>query len=952
MKLKRLLSIVLSLIIVFGALSGLSFANEETAQVYGSDSIGMLKALELVDFSEDQLGESITRADFLKLIGIAAGYGETKSAEEVFSDLPLDDAREPYVKALYNVGIISLKNDKKVYPDAEISLIEAAAIAVKVTGYSLVAESRGGYPNGYYHVAKKNGLLDGLPASQYAVLTKGMAAKLIDNTLKADLMVQTGFGSDNEFEEINGKNLLNAYHGVYFIDDVVNGVDVSRLTGENDVETFYSVIGDMEIETMNVENMHDLLGYRVNAYYKHERADIPRLVYIEKSVKNKETVLNIEDISSIKSGKIKAYDEKSKLKTYSFKRTLPVIYNTVSTKQPLSMSLISGKLGKVTLLDNTGDNSADVILVDAYVNYVVAHVDVDNNTIYDKYSTSKTKVLDVTTDNPYTNIYNAKGKSINIGGISAGDVVSVFESADDSYQKYINAYVIGKSVAGIIERSYDNGNRIVISGVEYEVSPECKAKFGTDKPGDTSIANILKNGKGVKIYLDYNDRVVWAEKSATTDLKYGFVVAHDAASGLIANLKIKVYTANGVFEVIEVADNVKIDGVSYKNNFDGVISKLNAASIAMFGTEVPNGCISSLVKYALNSEGKIAYIDTALNNKTNALAAREDFSDELDSIFYTTGTQVTCRTPDRLGHQILYASATPVIAFPDPSVKVDGKYKYDVNDEDCYYVTNAKAEFVSEREYDVKAFYGDNRQFVVEMIGLLYGSKYDITYTDNMGVVSQEVSQMYDEANEEVIDYIVVNGDTEIYAAPNFTIEYPTNLTNVYINAVADADAKANPANYLPTKLSEIKKGDVVKYKLDRNGRLENLQFIFRDSESTYVQYYNMVDDDPFSYRAMRFGYVIDKYDGGAIVYFPGTYADFYNFDPKNLANVEYSKCDILTTSNTPTLLSYEQIKDNGDMGVEYILYDDLKAYKHVGENCSKVMVQQYYGRVRVLVNF
>ena len=148
MKLKRLLSIVLSLMLVFGTVSGLSFAAEEAEEVYGGDSIGLLAALELAEFSEKELGESIARADFLKLIGTAAGYGETKSTEAVFADLPLEDKREPYIKALYNMGVIDLGADNKIFPDGEIGLMEAVAIAVKVTGYGLVAEARGGYPNG------------------------------------------------------------------------------------------------------------------------------------------------------------------------------------------------------------------------------------------------------------------------------------------------------------------------------------------------------------------------------------------------------------------------------------------------------------------------------------------------------------------------------------------------------------------------------------------------------------------------------------------------------------------------------------------------------------------------------------------------------------------------------------------------------------------------------------
>ena len=773
MKLKRLLSIVLSLILVFGTVSGLSFAAEEAEEVYGGDSLGLLAALELAEFSEKELGENIARADFLKLIGTAAGYGETKSTEAVFADLPLEDKREPYIKALYNMGVIDLGADNKIFPDGEIGLMEAVAVAVKVTGYGLVAEARGGYPNGYYHVAKNNELLKGLPTSQYTVLTKGMAAKLVENTLKANLMVQTGFGSDITFEERKEASLLATLYNVYYLDDVVNGVDVSRIAGENDVDAFYALIGRTELDAMFIENIHDLLGYRVNAYYKVEKGDIPRLIYIEKNSKNNETVLNIDDISTVSSGKIKAYDESSKLKTYSFKRTLPVIYNTVATKQAFTLALISGKQGKVTLLDNTGDKKADVILVDAYENYVVAHVDKNENMIYDKYDKTKTLVLDAESDDPYTNIYDAKGNLSTAGAINEGDVVSVFESANDAYQKYINAYVINKTISGVIERTLDNGKKLVIGGVEYKISDACKAKFGTVNTADPSISNILKAGQSVKLYLDYNGIAVYAEKNAATEFAYGFVVASSINGGLDADFQLKLYTTNAQFEIYDVANKIQIDGRKFnKSDVDDIIAKLNLASNKMFGVLIPDGCISSLVKFALNAEGQIAYIDTILNDETGTTAVREDNADAFDALFSIAGNSVMYRSPERLGHQIICAAKTPVLGFPDPSAKdtTTGEYLYDVNNEDYYFVSVCSSEFVTEKKYNVKAFYSDNKQFTAELIGLLYGSRFDLSYTDNMGVITQEVGEMYDEATGEIVDYIVVNGATNVFVDKDFSL--------------------------------------------------------------------------------------------------------------------------------------------------------------------------------------
>lgn len=161
----------------------------EPEVVYGTDSYGLLNALGIAEYTEDQLTNTITRADFLALVGAAAGYTGVESSEQLFADLALDDAREPMLKALAQAGVISPDASGNIIPDGEITLAEAAAVAVRLTGYSIVAEARGGYPSGYFTVAKSNDILKGVPSSQGTVLTVGMAAKLTENMLKSNLML-------------------------------------------------------------------------------------------------------------------------------------------------------------------------------------------------------------------------------------------------------------------------------------------------------------------------------------------------------------------------------------------------------------------------------------------------------------------------------------------------------------------------------------------------------------------------------------------------------------------------------------------------------------------------------------------------------------------------------------------------------------------------------------------
>ena len=964
MKLKRIISIILSLMLIISAVSAIGFAEEtagtaeetagtaeeaadaaetteeeaaageeaetpaETSEpevVYGEDAIGLLNVLEITEMIADELGDTITRADFLMLIGAAAGCGEASSSEQLFSDLPLDDEREPYVRALYNLGIISTDSSMSVYPDAEIGMAEAAAIAVKLTGYSLVAESRGGYPAGYLSVAKMNDILSGLPSSQYTVLTKGMAAKLTLNTLKANVMVQTGFGSGSSYEEGVNNSLLGSLYDVYEISDVVTGIDVSRLIGENDVEAFHAVIGDVEISAYDVPDIHKYLGYNVDAYYKYERGDYPKLIHVVKNEKNNETIIDINDISVAGEGRIEAYDEDGNTyKTYSFKRSLPVIYNSVATKQYFSEDMIDGKYGNIRLLDNTGDKGADVIFADVYENYVVSYVDTANDTIYDQYDNTKKLVLDLNADDPYTNIYDSANEAANLSKIQPGSVVSVFTSAPDAYQGYINAYIIGSTTSGIIEKVKSGGKSIIVNGIEYETTAECLNEH----------KDSLSAGQTVTLKFDYNgnvaDIVVGADGSA---LQYGFIMSVDAGSGLRGNLKLKIFRADGVELIAGVGDSVRIDAETYKSEeLNQILTRLKTASEAMFGAP-PEVSYSSIIRFSTDEEGNLKVIDTVLDSDGNP-AEREGALTDGDSLFVNYESQAQARDSVRVGTQLVYNSSTEVLMFPSPAstyMEDDVTLYYDMNDPEYYESLMATGFFQNEKKYDIFACFTSADQYVANFAGCVYSEDTaggDVSYFDQFAVVSKEVGEIYDQASDEIRDFITINGSAEISAEKGFTF--------------TDDDGDSG----FPAKmtLKDLKIGDIIKYKLGRDGLISDIQFVFRTDPMTEVDRTSM-ERVAVSSQAVRYGFVYEKYDSGMLIYFPndtekgnfGAFQDIVNDGLTQLKDIKAKECEIVTATDSPVFLKYEILPD-GEPETGTSSLAEIKAYKDVGEDCSKVM--------------
>ena len=950
-KMKKLLSLMLCLIMAVSTVSTLGFAEEEVTAVYGAESVGMLKVLGICDFTETDLLADITRADFLKIMATLAGYGATKDSVQLFSDLPLEDEREPYVRSLYNLGVITFGRDKKVYPDAKITLQEAITVAVKLAGYSVVAEAKGGYPSGYYNVAKQKGILKGIDYKSYTVVTNGMALKLAENTLKADLMIQTGFGDNVMYQETEGVNFLRSIYGVRHIEDVLTAVDISRVIGENDVPSEFIEIAGKTLEVrgldMTSEELYKFLGYRVDVYYTEDRGDYAKVVYIEKNIKNSELLFDLDNVEYVANGRIKVYNEEgNKSKTYRFSSSIPIIYNGVSTGQVFSKSMIDGKFGTMRLVDNTGDGTTDLMILDVYENFVVSQVDSTTGVVYDKYSNLNNITVDTESDDPYVVVYDEEGGYSDIGAIGKDKVLAIYKSAPDAYQQFINIYVINSEVTGIITKTKDNKDRIVIDETEYKITAAAKTMF----------ADLINLGENVKVKLDKGGRIAWMERVASADYKYGLVIAIDRGAGLTAKTEFVIYTNNDDFELFEAKDRILIDGETYdSSNLSPINARLHLASQTMYDVYDENGvlkkavdasCIASVVRYKASEDGILSSIDTILNADTDALATREDLvTNRDDSMFMTRFTQSRFRKDySVLGPNNILSKNAYAIFGPDPSNTVgsptpDGD---SIRAKENFRSGLANKILIDIQMYEGMAFYSSKTGYYADYIALNIDAfaAASISYRTKCSVV-QEVYELYDEKTEEIVTGIKVitesgQKDLIIKKDKDLCVQAVDDSTNGF-SAMMNA--------------SGLKKGDVITYTVDSNGYTDNIILYFRtDGRHTVSKLdtnYNWYGD-----RRHKFGYVMDKFENGLLVYFGTLETDTYEaIASVNPADVTFDQCEVISFADGDATFMAVEPGRGTDTKITLSSYDDLKSYKDTGV-ASIIFVQQLRGMPYLVYTF
>lgn len=928
--LMKLLCGVVCVAVLFSSFSVIGFAQEVSeAKTIDESALGLLSALDIIDYTNENAEETITRGEFFKMVCLATGYEGTTTQEKFFYDLPLEHTYAPYIRTLAKLGIIGGTSEGNILPDGEITYAEASAVLVKALGYSVMADTKGGYPAGYLAVAKQIGLFDSVD-SLTGTLTKAEAALIVKDALSADLMYEGILNNSGEYEVIKGETLLNTVHHLVHINGIVEGVDISRIVGENDINPFYFLVGDTEIYAYDEGPlMYDYLGYDVDVYYKEGRHRND-LVYIEKTDKNNVVVIDVEDVKSISSGSIEALTEDGKkTKTYKLTKGIPVLYNGVSTDKPFTMDLINnGKKGEVRLLDNDGNKKYEIAIVDVYNNYVVTQVDKDKGIVYGSFGKKATSI-DTDTDEPYVLVFDPNGKEVKATAIKPDDVIAVYDSFAER-QQYIVVQITRNKVEGVFTESSENHKYITVGGEVYETNPDSNIRTS-----DVNYRDSFDLGTNVILFLDKDGKVAAVRKGEASAMNYGFVIGFATdKNGFDDKKEIKLFATDSTFCIYPLAKAVRVDGKLYKDSaVDDGIYRVHLASVMEYGETVADDCYATTIRYALNSNGEINVIDTILKADTEELTKREDRTGDNDALFMIKSSQGSHKhyrsTNLTLGSQIGYTAATVSMLHPDP---ITG----DLDDEDRYLASTVNGTLTHDHIYDVDAFYSDRKSMAADIFSLTYN---DNLYS-NIDILSKflvvdTVGEAIDDEDDEVFSVrcIGTGGEERILVPKDF---------------------KMSNGEYAST----LAKGDIIRYRKDIKGSIATLQVHFKVSEEDGKPTWTALAASGVSTTlqraesSMRRAFVYDKLDGGFLIYVTeDSKEDFLDGINASPAEIDSTKCELMSLQAANAGVMKLKVSDDGKWEVKPAGFNDLKPYTDTYGDCSELIIHQWYGTpVTVLI--
>ena len=594
---KRIISFSLALMYVTLLFGGVSAAEQEVGY---SEPIALVSALGMMDASQEQAQDTVTRAEFAEIMTRVMGASELPdSGRRIFADVLPEHSASASIEYLYDRNIMRGYGGAEFKPDNTITVGEAVKVAVSVIGYSQMAENDGGWLTGYYSAASGSGLLRGISADGKTPITVADTAKLIQNILENnDMLIIKGFKNGEPIvEKAEGKLYMEDVLGIYKYRGIVEACGYTSLSGENGSNENVCTISGEKFYTGDVA-VSDYLGMKVDAYYRYDDRDLSTIVYMKTNQSTQTVEVNADDVSDATTKESFVYFEDDKDETITISESAIFIYNGKRLDVAADADLIP-KTGSVRLISNDGDDSYDVVIIKDYDTFVASKVLAQDFKIDFKYDRG---TMDLSRQNGIRAKYFLDGEETDFSSIVPGSVLSIAISKNVSGDRLAEVLISNNQVTAVVAGISGDGNDKMVEtgeGDEYFFNEEYLRRLNENQPNTYAP----EPGKEGVLYIDYFGKLA-AYAVSTASKNYAYVIAADYEA-FADKVKLKLFTKDSTIEIYEAGDKVKMNGERVKQS--EIIDRLKLSG--------ENNTVNQLIICDINSDSKITEIKTA-ENKT------------------------------------------------------------------------------------------------------------------------------------------------------------------------------------------------------------------------------------------------------------------------------------------------------------------------------------------------
>lgn len=547
----------------------------------------------ITDIQLDPDGETVTRADFLKLAITAFDLSDSAILKEIYySDVKESD--EIYSYLLVAAGQEMITGSGSFRPLDAISYDEALRICVSALGYNAVIDSYGGYPEGIRKIAARCSLSDGVISG--GNVSASDAYKLIYNTLKAPMCMVTSTESGAEFYVSENDTIMSTRLGIFEAEGIMN---MNRYTSLGGSDGSSGVAVEISGEKYITDGSYDdLIGMAVKVFYTDEEQKEAVLI-----IEGENEVVELNTLSELDfDGRELTISEEAKTKRYKIRGGYDYIYNKKSRTDHNKDTVIPED-GTLTLIDNDDDGIYDVIKVRSLEYMKVLAVNKVSGIIKGE------KHILETSKGSCTYIIYKDGMRIEPYEILENQILAYSYSHDETV---CEVTVCSGEVGGDIGAVNSEEGVIAIGDAEYRFGEYFKNNY----------LQSIKPGSTVTAYFGLMGEIV-AVTTFQRGYSYGYLI-RGYLDEFDNRLRMKIYTQSGEFRIFTAVEYIKADGI--KCTGEDFMSKYFAEGIK-----------PQLIRYYINTEGMLQRIDLS-EKKTELLDMKKVDEDNHLSEYNFGGT--------------------------------------------------------------------------------------------------------------------------------------------------------------------------------------------------------------------------------------------------------------------------------------------------------------------------
>ena len=610
------------------------------------NGLGMLS-----DFTQYIDGANITRADFGYIIARLAGFSEGYTPSRSFVDIPETAYYADAIGFLADSGIVNGAGSGYFNPTDYITYDQAAKMAIRVLGYSVVAQEKyGDYPEGDRLMALELDIITSAMTGDIAMTTNN-AFIMLDNIIRTAMAVPASYGTDEvELKYNEDETILAVNHGIYFGEGLMTDNGTTAIDGLSSITAGGAVIGENRLrKTKEGFDTTELIGQYVEYWYHKDNS---MLIYANTLAEDDDVLtINYSELDTTNSDftatNVVYLTESGKEKNAKIAINANMIYNGGAYPY-FTVSDLKIKSGYMTLTDVNYDGAYDIIRVVEYEDCTAMYVNFANNTIQ-----ADSMVLDLD-DYETVSFEKADGTVIKMTDLANGSPVSVIRTKDNTSIKIIDCSALKFSGTVTVIGESDDGRKVyTINEQKYMVSNGLVANINSGIQG----AQYAQVGGNYTFYLGMSGEIFKLIDGADETWTVGYCVAiAESGSSFAPKLMIKTIMKDGNVWELEFADKFILND---EKNVDAE----KVLDSDLFFDKATGKVIRQPLMFKVNEWGEASGIRTAVDNTGS------DFSMDLENFskdYY--GSSVAYKADNVKAIQGGYFVGAGTTIFVDPYV--------------------------------------------------------------------------------------------------------------------------------------------------------------------------------------------------------------------------------------------------------------------------------------------